>query len=135
MTKKNALTVALNVLSTVTTDEANEARITLAKMIESLSKVPSDEAKAKQNELRKAKTAAARAELVAKVAPVLREELSHTLEGVTVKELFSLAQAKLPEDFTANKVQNILLREMRDELVITEAKGKANTYALKSVVE
>lgn len=132
MTKKVALTVALNALNLVNTDESVEARATLEKMIESLSnRTMSDEAKAKQNELRKAKTAAARAELIAKVAPVLREELSHTLEGVTVKELFSLAQAKLPEDFTANKVQNVLLREMRDELVITEAKGKANTYTLK----
>lgn len=129
MTKKNALTVALNALTLVNTDEATEARITLAKMIESLStsRTMSDEAKAKQNELRKAKTAAARAELVAKVAPILRKYLT---ADVSAKELYEAAKAELPADFTHNKVQNVLLREMRPELVVTEAKGKANTYRL-----
>ena len=129
MTKKNALTVALNALALVNTDEASEARITLAKMIETLStsRPLSDEAKAKQNELRKAKTAAARAELVTAVAPVLRKYLT---ADVTAKELFEVAKAELPADFTANKVQNVLLREMKPELVVTEAKGKANTYRL-----
>lgn len=129
MTKKNALTVALNALNLVNTDEAVEARATLTKMIETLStsRTLSDEAKAKQNELRKAKTAAARAELVAVVAPVLRKYLT---ADVSAKELFEVAKAELPTDFTANKVQNVLLREMKPELVVTEAKGKANTYRL-----
>lgn len=129
MTKKNALTVALNALNLVNTDEAVEARATLTKMVEALStsRPLSDEAKVKQNELRKAKTAAARAELVTAVAPVLRKYLT---TDVTAKELFEVAKAELPTDFTANKVQNVLLREMRSELVVTEAKGKANTYRL-----
>lgn len=129
MTKKNALTVALNALTLVNTDEAVEARATLTKMVESLSasRPLSDEAKAKQNELRKAKTAAARAELVAAVAPVLRKYLT---TDVTAKDLFEAAKAELPADFTHNKVQNVLLREMRPELVVTEAKGRANTYRL-----
>ena len=131
MTKKDALTIALN-----TIDNA-EAKSVIESMIAQLSKPrtpKSEEAKAKANAARKAKTAQARAELVAKVAPVLREGLSHTLEGLTAKELFSEVADKLPENFTALKVQNVLLREMRDELTITEAKGKANTYTLKSVV-
>lgn len=129
MTKKNALTVALNALTLVNTDEAVEARATLTKMVESLSasRSLSDEAKAKQNELRKAKTAATRAELVAAVAPVLRKYLT---TDVTAKDLFEAAKAELPADFTHNKVQNVLLREMRPELIVTEAKGKANTYRL-----
>ena len=157
MTKKDALTIALN---TLTADSYNityqnvqfsdghigeatetvsgaEVREVLSKMIAQLSKPrtpKSEEAKAKANAQRKAKTAQARAELVAKIAPVLREGLSHTLEGLTAKELFAEVADKLPADFTAPKVQNVLLREMRDELVITEAKGKANTYTLKSVV-
>ena len=94
----------------------------------------SPEAKSKANEKRKAATAAARATLVESVAPVLREVLSHTLQGLTAKEIFSEAQNRLPEDFTAPKVQNILLREMRSELDIVEAKGKANLYRLASVV-
>ena len=128
MTKKDALTIALN-----TIDNA-EAKSVIESMIAQLSKPrtpKSEEAKAKANAQRKAKTAVARAELVAKVAPVLREGLSHTLEGLTAKELFTEVADKLPADFTAPKVQNVLLREMRDELVITEAKGHANTYRLK----
>ena len=129
MTKKNALTVALNALNLVNTDEAVEARATLTKMIETLStsRTLSDEAKAKQNELRKAKTAAARSELVAKVAPIIRAAL--TTEPQTAKEIFANCVG-LPEDFTAAKVQNVLLREMRDSINVTEAKGKANTYNL-----
>ena len=69
----------------------------------------------------------ARAELVAKVAPILRKHLTSDL---TAKELFEVAKGELPTDFTAPKVQNILLREMAPELVKTEAKGKANTYRL-----
>lgn len=129
MTKKNALTVALNALNLVNTDEAVEARATLTKMIETLStsRTLSDEAKAKQNELRKAKTAAARSELVAKVAPVIRAAM--TTEPQTAKEIFANCVG-LPEGFTAAKVQNVLLREMRDSINVTEAKGKANTYNL-----
>ncbi len=129
MTKKNALTVALNALNLVNTDEAVEARATLAKMIETLStsRTLSDEAKAKQNELRKAKTAAARSELVAKVAPIIRAAM--TTEPQTAKEIFANCVG-LPEGFTAAKVQNVLLREMRDSINVTEAKGKANTYNL-----
>lgn len=131
MTKKDALTIALN-----TIDNA-EAKSVIESMIAQLSKPrtpKSEEAKAKANAMRKAKTAQTRAELVAKVAPVLREGLSHTLMGMTAKKLFDLTKANLPENFTALKVQNVLLREMRDELVITETKGKANTYALKWVI-
>lgn len=127
MTKKEALTAAMNAL----TD--NEAKTVIEKMIAQLSKSP--DAVKKANDARKEKTAEARKELVAKVAPILREELSHTLQGVTAKELFDLSKQNLPEDFTAPKVQNILLREMREELNITEAKGKANVYTLKSVVQ
>jgi hypothetical protein len=125
MTKKDALTIALN-----TIDNA-EAKTVIESMIAQLSKPrspKSEEAKAKANAARKAKTAAARAELVAKVAPVLREALTAPM---TAKDVFEAAKANLPEDFTALKVQNVLLREMREELDITEAKGKANTYKLK----
>ena len=136
MTKKNALTVALTALTAMNSDESNEAIGVLTKMIEGLNARPrTDEQKAKQNEKRKAATANARAEMVAKVIPILREELTHTLQGVTAKELFDLAKHNLPEDFTAPKVQNILLREMKPELTITETKGKANTYILTANIQ
>ena len=37
----------------------------------------------------------------------------------------------LPADFTAAKVQYILIHELADEVVKTEAKGKANVYTLR----
>lgn len=85
----------------------------------------SDEAKAKASKKRKAQTAEKRAELCAQVVPILREVIT---TDMTAKEIFSAAQERLPQDFSAAKVQNILLREMKDELVKTEAKGRANTY-------
>ena len=86
----------------------------------------SDATKAKQA----AKRAEARAVIANVVAPALREALTHTLIGVTAKELYDLAKANLPEDFTANKVQYILLHEMASEVEKIEAKGKPNTYRL-----
>ena len=119
MTKKEALTIAL---STVENKEAIEV---LTKMLEQVSKTHSmsDEKKAE----RKAKTASARAELVAKVAPVLRK---HLTAEVTAKELFELAKSELPADFSVAKVQNVLLREMKSELVRNENGRNASTYHL-----
>ena len=146
MTKKDALTIAMSTLSAPTYPNPNfdgkettrrefsaeEVREVLQNMIEQLSKPhkTSDDAKARA----KAKRANDRAVVVAQIAPILREGLTHTLQGITAKELFSLVKGKLPEDYTAAKVQAMLLRDMRDELIITEVKGKANTYALKSEV-
>ena len=127
MTKKNALELAI---ATLSTDNANDEAVkTLQKMVEQLeNRTPiSEEKRAEINAKRKTATAAARAELIAKVAPVLRKYLA---SDVTAKKLFEQAKAELPTDFSAAKVQNILLREMAVELVKTEAKGKANTYRL-----
>lgn len=76
---------------------------------------------------RKEATAKARAELIATVAPILRK---HLTADVTAKELFAKASAELPEGFTAAKVQNILIREMKPELVRTERKKGGDTYRL-----
>lgn len=125
MTKAVALTTAL----TFVPAEQTEVREILTKMVSQLStpRKTSEEAKAKANAKRKEATAQARAELIAKVVPVLR---AHLTTDVTAKELFEISAAELPEGFTAAKVQNILLREMAPELIKTEAKGKANTYRL-----
>lgn len=79
----------------------------------------------------KAKRANERAVLMAKVLPVLRDALSKYEVGVTAKELYANCADKLPEDFTALKVQAVLLREMKDEVVKTETKGKPNLYEIK----
>lgn len=128
MTKKTALKLAIATLST--SNDNDEAVEILQKMIAQLDKphTPiSEEKRVAINTKRKEATAQARAELLAKVTPILRKYLT---EDVTAKELFTLAQSELPPDFSAPKVQNILLREMASEVVKTETKGKANTYRL-----
>ena len=101
----------------------------LSKMAAQLAKPRnvSNEAKAARSAKQKEATAKARAEMCAQVIPVLREVIT---TDMTAKEIFAAAQERLPEGFTAPKVQNILLREMASELVKTETKGKANTYHL-----
>jgi len=144
MTKVDALNVALSALTadsyevkydavfadgtpTIHTETytQQEVREVIEKMIAQLSKPRkmSDEAKAKA----KAKRADARATLMAQVLPVLRDTIT---TDMTAKEIFTAAADRLPQDFTAAKVQYILLNEMKDEVVKTEAKGKANTYRL-----
>ena len=84
----------------------------------------SDEAKAKA----KAKRADARAALMEQVLPVMRESVTI---GGTAKEIFERCADALPKDFTAAKVQYILLHEMADEVEKTEVKGKPNVYKMK----
>lgn len=134
MTKNEALKVLIQTLNACElndfTDEqkakVSEAIAVATKMSEQLSKPRTSSPEAKEK--RKAVTAAARAELVAKVAPVLRKYLD---VDRTAKELCEVAASELPENFSWQQVQNVLLREMAEELVKTEAKGKANTYRLK----
>lgn len=123
MTKKEALTIALNTVTDT------DARATIENMITQLSKprTTSDEAKAAQSAKRKAATAAARAEMTAQVIPILRDVIT---KDMTAKEIYTAAADRLPADFSAPKVQNILRREMAAELVTTETKGKPNTYRL-----
>lgn len=151
MTKVDALTAALSTLTadsyevkhdavfadgTPTTYTATytqqDVREVIENMIAQLSKPRkvSDAAKANANAKRKDATAKARTALVEQVAPVLREVLTHTQQGMTAKEIFSDAASRLPTDFSAPKVQNILLRELRPELEVIEAKGKPNLYRL-----
>lgn len=83
----------------------------------------SDATKAKQA----AKRAEARTEIVNVVAPIVRKAV--TSEPSTLKEIFERCVG-LPEDFTAPKVQYLLLHEMAEEVVKAETKGKPNTYRL-----
>ncbi len=87
----------------------------------------SDEAKAKTNAQRKEKNAQERKVLMDKVVPVLR---NHLTSDITAKDLYEVAKDELPSDFSTAKVQYVLLHELKDEVIKTEAKGKANTYRL-----
>lgn len=134
MTRNSALQIVtetinacdLSIFSDEQKNKISEALETVAAMREQLSKPRANATET--NEKRKEATAKARAVLVAVVAPVLRKHLS---TDMTAKELYDAAATELPTDFNWQKVQSILLREMKEEVVKTEAKGKANTYRLK----
>ena len=131
---KNTLTRvdALNYAIAAVTN-SNEVLTNPDEIVEVLTKIrdqiakprkTSDEAKAKA----KAKRADARAALMEQVLPIIREGVA---DGGTAKEIFERCADALPADFTANKVQYILLNEMADEVEKTEAKGKPNIYKMK----
>ena len=124
ITRVDALNFAIDTINTYRENDTAVCDI-LAKIRDQIAKPrkTSDEAKAKA----KAKRADARAELCAQVVPILREVIT---TDMTAKDIFAAAQERLPKDFTANKVQAVLLREMKDEVIKTEVKGKANTYRL-----
>ena len=124
ITRVDALNIAIDTINTYRENDTAVCDI-LTKIRDQIAKprTTSDEAKAKAS----AKRAKARAELCSQVVPILREVIT---TDMTAKEIFTAAQERLPQDFTANKVQAILLREMKDELIKTETKGKANTYRL-----
>ena len=138
MTRVDALNTAIDMITNTIelNGEGDPDEVKLTKTLEILTKIrdqiskphtSSDEAKAKRSAMQKEKTAKARAELISTVAPVLRKYLT---SDITAKELFEVAKSELPQDFSAAKVQNILIREMAPELVKTETKGHANTYRL-----
>ena len=140
MTKSEALTVAMNAMTTLadTIDELPEeqrekmdtAAEWLTKMKAALDaprKGETEEKRAAKAAERKEATAKARLELVSTVAPVLRKYLT---ADVTAKELYAAAKDELPKDFTAAKVQNVLIREMKPELIRTERKKGGDVYRL-----
>ena len=140
ITRVDALNIAIN---SIPMDIENPIEVVevLTKIRDQIAKPrkSSDETKAKA----KAKRADARATLMTQVLPILRKYLSNEYRqnfcdgdarkefGYTAKELYAEAKDALPEDFTSAKVQYILLHELADEVVKTEAKGKANTYTLR----
>jgi predicted RNA-binding Zn ribbon-like protein len=128
ITRVDALNIAINSIP-MDIENPTEVVEVLTKIRDQIAKPrkTSDEAKAAQSAKRKAATAQARAEMCAQVIPILREVIT---KDMTAKEIFAAASDRLPEGFTAPKVQNILLREMAPELVKTETKGHANTYRL-----
>lgn len=122
ITRVDALNFAIDTIKTYRENDTEVCDI-LSKIRDQIAKPrkTSDEAKAK----RKEKNAQARATLMAQVLPIIREGIT---DGGTAKEIFERCKDALPADFTANKVQYILLHEMKDEVVKTEIKGHANTY-------
>ena len=117
--------VALTTASESMQETNPEVAARLTTLMETLAKRSghSDASKAKAKE----KRANARLEMVSQVIPILRETIT---KDMTATEIFEASRERLPEDFSARKVQNILMREMGSEIVKTERKGKANLYRL-----
>lgn len=138
MTKSEALTVAMNLiddymeLAEVTDEQA--AKLATAKEIYGKMKAALDKPRTPANsekaaaisEARKAATAEARAKFIAEVAPVLRKYL---VKDMSVHDLAAAVADELP-DLTEKKIQNILIRELKPELVRTERKHGGDLYRL-----
>lgn len=135
MTYVDALNVAIATMTATEQDETTEKAVEKLMAMRTTYQNRSEKARTPVNQekrdaiaaKRKEATAKARAELISTVAPILRK---HLTADVTAKELFAKASAELPEGFTAAKVQNILIREMKPELVRTERKKGGDTYRL-----
>lgn len=135
MTYVDALNVAIATMTATEQDETTAKAIEKLEAMRTTYQNRSEKARTPVNQekrdaiaaKRKEATAKARAELISTVAPILRK---HLTADVTAKELFAKASAELPEGFTAAKVQNILIREMKPELVRTERKKGGDTYRL-----
>lgn len=128
---KNTMTYAVALSTAIETvkDTMPDVAERLTALRETLAKRSqrSEDSKAKASAKRKEQNAMKRAEMCAQVVPILRDVMT---TDMTAKEIFSAAAERLPQNFTAAKVQAILLREMKDEVIKTETKGKANTYRL-----
>ena len=127
MTKHDALVYALNTV--IEYNDNSEVCEVLTTMIAQLSKPRKTSDTAKANA--KAKRANARAELMKDILPTLRDALTMYPDGLTAKALYETCAETLPEGFTTAKVQYILLHELADEVVKTEAKNKPNVYTLR----
>ena len=125
ITRVDALNYAINAIDQCTETDVEVVTI-LEKIRDQIAKPRKTSDTAKANA--KAKRADARAALMEQVLPIIREGIA---DGGTAKEIFERCADALPADFTAAKVQYILLHELADEVVKTEQKGKPNVYALR----
>jgi hypothetical protein len=128
LTRVDALNIAINSIP-MDIENPTEVVEVLTKIRDQIAKSRKTSDTAKANA--KAKRANARAELMKDILPTLRDALTMYPDGLTAKALYETCAETLPEDFTTAKVQYILLHELADEVVKTEAKNKPNVYSLR----
>lgn len=131
MTNAIALQNAIDTLSTVEQTETVTATIErLVHMHETLVErakaIASSEKVKAANEKRKTETKAARDALMATVLPVIRSVI--TAEDKTAEKIYEDCKANLPADFTAKKVQYILIHELAGEVVKVDNGRNSKTY-------
>lgn len=137
MTKKNALTIAMNLINdaldatneedlTEYVQELRDAKNMIAEQIYTATR------QEMYNEMRKKENARKRAEMLKDLLPVLREVLSHTQLGMTVKDIESdFAQKWTGAHMKPNQIQYILLHDMKEEIEVIKNGRNANTYRLR----
>lgn len=137
MTKKLALTVARNLINDAIdatteddlTEYVQELKDALTTVDEMLAQIDKNSLR---NEQRKVNNAQKRAEMLKEMLPVLREVLSHTLQGMTVKDITNDFADKWTGAFmTPAQIQYILLHDMKDEVEVIKNGRNANTYRLR----
>ena len=139
MTKKNALTVAMNLINDALANITDEDDlIEYAQELKDAKTVINDlifvaNRQEMYNEYRKKDNAYKRAEMLKNIFPVLREVLSHTQVGMTVKDITSDFEQKWTgESMTPAQIQYILLHDMKNEVEVIKNGRNANTYRLKT---
>lgn len=133
MTKNEALQIVIETIKTCNLSSFTEEQ--KAKICDAMEIVKNMREKLsaprKVNEEAKAKAATKRAadrtNAIKDVLPIVRETVKN-YPNLTAKEIYEKCGGMLPEGWNANKVQYLLLHELRDEIAKTETKGKANTY-------
>ena len=137
MNLNTALTVARNLindaLDATTEDDLTEYVQELKDALQTIDvKIAQIAKESKRSAERKAENAHKRAEMLADVLPILREVLSHTQLGMTVKDIESDFSQKWTGTYmTPNQIQYILLHDMKDEVEIIKNGRNANTYRLR----
>lgn len=71
----------------------------------------------------------ANADLYATAMPIVEKAIDATPH--TVKEIFALCEKELPNGFTANKVQYLILHQLADKVDKHDNGKNANTYTRK----
>lgn len=137
MNLDTALTVARNLindaLDATTEDDLTEYVQELQGALKAIDvKIAQIEKEKKRSVERKAENAHKRAEMLKDVLTVLREVLSHTQLGMTVKDITSDFEQKWTGVYmTPAQIQYILLHDMKDEVEVIKNGRNANTYRLR----
>lgn len=137
MNQELALTVARNLINDALdatteddlTEYVQELKDALDKINDMLAQI---EREKKRSAERKVENAHKRAEMLKDVLAVLREVLSHTQIGMTVKDIVSDFDEKWTGVImTPAQIQYILLHDMKDEVEVIKNGRNANTYRLR----
>ena len=137
MNQELALTVARNLiidaLDATTEDDLTEYVQELKDALKEIEAMIAKIYRQKERSaVRKVENAQKRAKMLKDVLAILREVLSHTRAGLTVKEIVSDFEQKWTGAYmTPAQIQYILIHDMKDEVEVIKHGRNANTYRLR----